>query len=537
MRGGDEHVRVVALQDRLGARLVIVPGVAVEEQDAGRLDTEPLQHPAECRDLLLVERRLDLALGQHPLLDLEPQRPLDQRLVLLEEQIVGIRPVDAADLVDVAEALGDQQRGPGALALEDGVDGDGGAVEKQSRGPVVAPGLVDPGIDAFDQPSGVDSLAERQIAGPLIEGGDIREGAADIGGEAKAVGLVAAGISWGWWRLELRRALSQIATAAWSAHRSGLRSRGTTAPTAVRGCSIKRGDAGKPEGRCPPKQRRISVFRLLREAIPAGSGRDPLSLAKPPKHLTFLVLLGEKYLLAAGTKEPVCCGVRWCSDPGAPRGRHGRMNRSQENSSCAVWRTRTLIGGREAVRTFAAVFRRRHHGRERAARQSGSFNPRVSVSLPYPTRLKIAEESWCGHDLAAPLVTLCLVIRSGGNYAAAIWKPSPTSRPTACHPLRSLPKRPTAVSTAAAPPSYADLLNALQAMRVGDFSVRMSGNQVGLLGKIADTFNEIVASNERMAQQLERVGHVVGREGKTRQRVKFGLPAAPGARWKPPSTR
>ena len=68
-----------------------------------------------------------------------------------------------------------------------------------------------------------------------------------------------------------------------------------------------------------------------------------------------------------------------------------------------------------------------------------------------------------------------------------------------------------------------DLLSALQAMRVGDFSVRMAGSQVGLLGKIADTFNEIVAANERMAKQLERVGHVVGREGKTRQRVKFGL--------------
>src|SRR3989442_229405 len=68
-----------------------------------------------------------------------------------------------------------------------------------------------------------------------------------------------------------------------------------------------------------------------------------------------------------------------------------------------------------------------------------------------------------------------------------------------------------------------DLLSALQAMRVGDFSVRMAGNQVGLLGKVADTFNEIVASNERMAQQLERVGQVVGREGKTRQRVKFDL--------------
>jgi HAMP domain-containing protein/CheY-like chemotaxis protein/signal transduction histidine kinase len=68
-----------------------------------------------------------------------------------------------------------------------------------------------------------------------------------------------------------------------------------------------------------------------------------------------------------------------------------------------------------------------------------------------------------------------------------------------------------------------NLLNALQAMRVGDFSVRMAGSQVGLLGRIADTFNEIVAANERMAKQLERVGQVVGREGRTRQRVKFGV--------------
>src|SRR5213592_2254009 len=67
------------------------------------------------------------------------------------------------------------------------------------------------------------------------------------------------------------------------------------------------------------------------------------------------------------------------------------------------------------------------------------------------------------------------------------------------------------------------LLHALQAMRSGDFSVRMTGDHLGIEGKIADTFNEIVAANQRMAQQLERVGQVVGREGKTRQRVKFGL--------------
>src|SRR5215213_10852286 len=73
------------------------------------------------------------------------------------------------------------------------------------------------------------------------------------------------------------------------------------------------------------------------------------------------------------------------------------------------------------------------------------------------------------------------------------------------------------------PDPMQDLLHALQAMRAGDFSVRMTGDHLGIEGKIADTFNEIVAANQRMAQQLERVGQVVGREGKTRQRVKFGL--------------
>src|ERR1700719_3107353 len=68
-----------------------------------------------------------------------------------------------------------------------------------------------------------------------------------------------------------------------------------------------------------------------------------------------------------------------------------------------------------------------------------------------------------------------------------------------------------------------ELLQALQAVRVGDFSVRMAANQVGIIGKVADTFNEIVAANQRMAQQLERVGEVVGRQGKTRQRVRFGI--------------
>ena len=67
------------------------------------------------------------------------------------------------------------------------------------------------------------------------------------------------------------------------------------------------------------------------------------------------------------------------------------------------------------------------------------------------------------------------------------------------------------------------MLHALQAVRFGDFSVRLPNDRTGLAGKIADTFNEIAATNQRMAEQLEHVGQVVGREGKTRQRVQFGL--------------
>jgi len=74
-----------------------------------------------------------------------------------------------------------------------------------------------------------------------------------------------------------------------------------------------------------------------------------------------------------------------------------------------------------------------------------------------------------------------------------------------------------------APTELHEFLHALQAMRTGDFSVRMAPDHEGLAGKIAETFNEIVAANERMAKELERVGEVVGREGKTRHRVKFGL--------------
>jgi CheY-like chemotaxis protein/signal transduction histidine kinase/HAMP domain-containing protein len=67
----------------------------------------------------------------------------------------------------------------------------------------------------------------------------------------------------------------------------------------------------------------------------------------------------------------------------------------------------------------------------------------------------------------------------------------------------------------------AAILAGLQTMRDGDFSVRLPGSWTGLAGKLADTFNEIVTANEQMAHELERVGQVVGKEGRTRERTRF----------------
>jgi HAMP domain-containing protein/signal transduction histidine kinase/DNA-binding response OmpR family regulator len=63
------------------------------------------------------------------------------------------------------------------------------------------------------------------------------------------------------------------------------------------------------------------------------------------------------------------------------------------------------------------------------------------------------------------------------------------------------------------------LLQALQSVRDGDFSVRLASDQTGLAGKVADTFNEIVSANQRLARELERVGQIVGKDGKTRHRM------------------
>jgi HAMP domain-containing protein/signal transduction histidine kinase/DNA-binding response OmpR family regulator len=66
------------------------------------------------------------------------------------------------------------------------------------------------------------------------------------------------------------------------------------------------------------------------------------------------------------------------------------------------------------------------------------------------------------------------------------------------------------------------LLSAFIQLKQGDFSVRLPLNWTGVAGKVADTFNEVVELNQRMARELDRLSRVVGKEGKLSQRASLG---------------
>ena len=70
------------------------------------------------------------------------------------------------------------------------------------------------------------------------------------------------------------------------------------------------------------------------------------------------------------------------------------------------------------------------------------------------------------------------------------------------------------------------LLSTLKALKKGDFTARMPTDWTGLAGKVADTLNDILEHNEKMAESITTVSRVVGREGRLTQRA--AVPAASG---------
>jgi methyl-accepting chemotaxis protein len=70
-------------------------------------------------------------------------------------------------------------------------------------------------------------------------------------------------------------------------------------------------------------------------------------------------------------------------------------------------------------------------------------------------------------------------------------------------------------------PTDNDLLRCLEALKGGDFTVRLPLSKDGEGRDIARAFNDLAALNERMLKELKRIAATVGRQGKLGERVGF----------------
>jgi hypothetical protein len=164
-----------------GLPLVLGIGVSVQEADRDRLDAFAFERLAGIRHTLLLQGLVDLASGQHALVDLTGQAARHKRPMAMEEQVVGFGPVAAADDVDVAGAARHDEAGLGAFALDQRVDGRGRAVDQFVDGGGINAALT----NAVDHALGKlrrrgQALGLDKGLGLIVKTDQVGEGAADV---------------------------------------------------------------------------------------------------------------------------------------------------------------------------------------------------------------------------------------------------------------------------------------------------------------------------------------------------------------------
>ena len=64
-----------------------------------------------------------------------------------------------------------------------------------------------------------------------------------------------------------------------------------------------------------------------------------------------------------------------------------------------------------------------------------------------------------------------------------------------------------------------ELLGALRAARDGATGIRLNGRKSGIIGELAQAFNQLAETREQATREIERVTKVVGREGRLTERA------------------
>ena len=185
-RAGDEGLRVLLRGDRADHRLVARVDVAVEEADRDRARAGLLQPADGGAHLGLVEGALDAAVVAQALADLDAHVAGDEQLRLVALQVVEMRPALAADLEQVAEAVGRDEARPDAAMLDQRVGRHGRAMAEIAD---VAAGRAGCLVEPLDDAAGdrarrivwrARDLPDPDLARLLVHQADVRERTARI---------------------------------------------------------------------------------------------------------------------------------------------------------------------------------------------------------------------------------------------------------------------------------------------------------------------------------------------------------------------
>ena len=175
----DDQLLVAGAQQLADALLVDRVQVAVKQADRDRDHVLLGQCTGDFVNPVFVQGLQHGACRVEPLIDLEAEIARHEWPRLLEVDVVEVRPDLAADLQHVAEALGGDERGPWGLALDQGVGGDGGAVDEVGDGVRRDVAL---GENAFDRVQEAPGRIRRS-------GGDLRDsGRPGVFGEQHGIG-------------------------------------------------------------------------------------------------------------------------------------------------------------------------------------------------------------------------------------------------------------------------------------------------------------------------------------------------------------
>ena len=171
------------------ARALLVRRVRPGMQEAHRdgLDPGGAHRQPGAAHALLVQRAQHRAVGGDTLAHRVAQRARHQHRGGLDVDVVGVAALLVAHLEHVAEALGGQQRGARALALDQRVGRERGAVDEQPHLAGAHAGLGQQALHPFQHRELGRARRRQHLAGVAARGrleDDVGEGAADVGGQA-----------------------------------------------------------------------------------------------------------------------------------------------------------------------------------------------------------------------------------------------------------------------------------------------------------------------------------------------------------------